>query len=154
MTFVAHAALGAGILGMFSRLFGRPRPWVRNVLVVFGAVLGMLPDALDAVLALLGLIERWSLYDVFHHHCPDWLLALPPVWLHLGTDRLIHLFPGYNWWPDFWYLEIGMWLVAFVLLRVLYEKELEELWERFWRWSCALFSRFRQWLRTRFSRPT
>ena len=119
ITFVAHSLLGAGVTGLVTKVaFGDPTPGI-----VVGAVLGGLPDTLDWLLATLGLTERWSIYVVMHHPKP-WLwwieLILFPIGLHCWLDTFVHKVPGGNWWGEYWWAEIGMWIVGGVLITLNY----------------------------------
>lgn len=124
MTFLAHSALGMGVLMGLVRwinpLTQKTTLWAWGAI---GLVLGGLPDTLDWVLAQFHVIGRWSLYGWFHHDYPLWLAFVFPTSLHILTDTWIHLFPGYNWWPEYWYLEVGMWLLAGVLIALALRKE-------------------------------
>jgi hypothetical protein len=89
-----------------------------------GALLGSLPDTLDWLLAVLGFVPRWEVYSWFHHSIPTWAeIVVFPVGLHVWSDRLVHLYPGYAWWPDFWYMEIGMWIVSGIVLSIAWRKK-------------------------------
>jgi hypothetical protein len=83
---------------------------------IAGFVLGTAPDTVDWLSAMIGLSERWSVYGWFHGKKRWYVMILPPVWLHIGMDTIIHTTPGYNWWPEFWYLEVEMWLVSALVL--------------------------------------
>jgi hypothetical protein len=119
VTFLAHSAFGAGVTGLVTKIaFGDPTPGV-----IVGGILGGLPDTLDWVLWKLGKIERWSVYSVMHHP-PLWLLILSiifcPIGIHIYLDTFIHKEPGYNWWPDYAWLEISLWIVGGTLITLNY----------------------------------
>jgi hypothetical protein len=117
VTFASHSCFGAGVTGLVTKIaFGDPTPGV-----IAGGILGGLPDTLDWVLWKLGKIKRWSLYDDFHHRMPLLLKILYfPVGLHVWLDTFVHLYPGYNWWPEYAWMEIGLWIVGGTLITLNY----------------------------------
>lgn len=123
-SFIAHGLMGAAVTTAYSstclsRKTKQNFFWAGGV----GFFLGILPDVLDWVLAILGLIPRWSLYTWFHHAMPTWMgILILPMGLHVWIDKLFHKYPGYNWWPDLWYLEAGAWVISVLLLLLWYSK--------------------------------
>lgn len=110
MTFVAHGLVGAASLLAIKNLRGSERvlPWL-----LAGFALGTVPDSLDWIFALFGILPRWELYSLFHG---GWLgiatAWITPIGLHLALDLIVHSGPpGWNWWPTFWWAEILCWLI-------------------------------------------
>lgn len=130
MTFMAHSLVGAVSLAAPYYLLRNQiakKDWRLgdfNWSTGIGATLGSLPDTLDWLLALLGLAQRWEVYMWFHAG-PGTLLTgwMPPIFMHLWLDSYIHTRPNYNWWPDFWWLEIACWIVTLPILYYLWREE-------------------------------
>ena len=88
-------------------LLSRKR-WVKWSLFGFGAIFGAWPDAAPAIAYWLGWeSDRWSLYNVYHHSW-TWFDLLPPFGLHVLSDIPFHPYPGFDWWPSLWYLEVTL----------------------------------------------
>lgn len=121
MTFLAHTALGAGLSASVARAYGAPA-WLRTTLGICGGILGALPDVGDWLVATLGFLPRWQLYNEMHLNSPWWLLIWPPYTLHVGLDTIVHTY-GPNWWPAYWWLEILLWVVAGLLFYHAYRKQ-------------------------------
>jgi hypothetical protein len=80
---------------------------------VSGGLFGMAPDAVDWIVYHLGLSARWVIYGLMHHGwISDILQYVPAYWLHLEIDKVVHVYPGYAWWPDYAWLEILHWFLG------------------------------------------
>jgi len=141
VTFPAHMIVGGSLCGTLLRTESlKTRVWA----YISGAILGGLPDTLDWLLAFFGLTLRWSVYDWFHHLVPWFIqLMLFPMGLHIQLDKIVHRFPGYNWWPEFWYLEVGMWLVGGLLTWFTFKEEIL----RAYLWVKGVISKFKRGMR-------
>jgi hypothetical protein len=114
MTFLAHTVLPGAIAAFaVSRVRSNRTFWA---VVIACAVLGSLPDTLDFVLALVGLVPRWSLYGWFHHNWPVALWWVVPITLHIVMDIPLHQFPGFNWWGSYWWAEVATWALALLFV--------------------------------------
>lgn len=127
MTIIAHGLTGgASFVLPWCLCCNRFRRYTEGIvdlrgwfwsLAAAGFVLGSLPDTLDWTLATLGWVDRWAVYGMFHTGtlgiCTAWI---PPIGLHFALDVWIHSPPGYNWWSDFWWLEVLAWVVSAVIL--------------------------------------
>ncbi|MEK7513129.1 MAG: hypothetical protein AAB601_02925 [Patescibacteria group bacterium] len=114
-TFVTHGLLGAASLAVPARLFGWP-PAVRRTLAALGFILGSAPDTFGWIAATFFGAPRWELYNQIHNGIYSAACYIVyPCGLHLVADRLFHPFPGYNWWPDLWWLEVSLGLLGISL---------------------------------------
>lgn len=110
MTFVAHGIAGAGLCAL---PFVKARPWLKWTAAIFGFLGGIAPDAADWIAATLFGATRWTLYTRMHSgDLAEVFIYHPAYCLHLAVDSVIHRFPGYNWWPEYWWLEIALWLLG------------------------------------------
>lgn len=114
MTFLVHGVLGAGVC---SLPFRWSRPWIRWAATAFGAVGGLAPDVADWIAAVVFGAPRWVLYSRMHSgDLVPYFIWHPSYALHLWLDSFIHIYPNYNWWGDFYWLEIGAWLLGAAFL--------------------------------------
>jgi len=118
MTFLAHGVLGAGFCALPWRWM--PKIWRKQAVLIasiFGFIGGIWPDIFDWVAATFFGATRWEYYTRMHTgDLVNTFYWHPAYAIHLYLDSFIHIKPGYNWWPDFWYLEIGSWVVGIFLL--------------------------------------
>ena len=90
MSFLNHGFTGLLVFwGLSLILFGHPSIW----LFILGFILGISPDTLDWLLAKLGLIERWTLYNWFHDTIYGFIVCfiLLAPFPHVVLDKLVHL---------------------------------------------------------------
>ena len=121
MTFAAHGILGAGVCMLPWKWC--PQPPRTTALIasgVFGFLGGIWPDAFDwAAAAFFGAV-RWEWYTRMHAgDLSTGILSYHPAFaLHLWVDSFIHdpARPGYDWWQDFWWLEILCWILGAALI--------------------------------------
>jgi len=110
MTFPAHGVFGAGVTALPFALFSDE---VKIVAASFGFLSGIAPDVTDWIAAKVFHGARWQLYTRMHSgDLVKYFRWMPAYYFHLEFDKIIHLYPGYNWWPRYWYLEIGLWFVG------------------------------------------
>lgn len=125
MTFAAHGLIGAAFCSLPS--YGGRR-WMRIASTALGLLGGIAPDAADWIAATALGAQRWVLYE--RMHTGDLVQAFswhPAYNLHLWMDRFIHVEPAYDWWADYWWMEIGCWAVGLAALAFVYLKEIGEL---------------------------
>jgi|GEM_PF-2795491 hypothetical protein len=114
-TFVTHGLVGAASLAVPVRLLGG-KPWLVRTAAALGFVLGSAPDTFDWVAATIFNADRWVLYSQFHDGIYTTVCAIVyPCGLHLLADKPFHRIPGYDWWNDLWWLEIGLGLCGLAL---------------------------------------
>ena len=120
MTFLAHGIAGAGIC---SFMFWRSPKWLKWTVAIQGALFGMAPDVVDWIAHVFWGTPRWSIYSWMHND-PGWFIYHPAYCLHLVVDAVIHdpNNPGYNWWPDYFWLEILLWVFGIGLLWLTFRK--------------------------------
>jgi len=132
VTFSAHAVAGAGLhsllymaINLAVFLHRGTGFWLNRsvwwVSALSGLIVGAAPDVVDWIASVLGLADRWVIYGLMHHGwLSDWLVYIPAYGLHLWIDSMIHLYPGYNWFADFWPLEVGLWCFGLSALYMTY----------------------------------
>lgn len=113
MTFAAHGVIGAGICAI---PFVRCKPWIKWSAAAFGFLGGIAPDAADFIAWVFG-AERWVLYSRMHSgDLVQYFIYHPAYALHLVLDSIIHRVPAYDWWADYYWIEIGCWVFGAALL--------------------------------------
>ena len=128
MTFIAHGIIGAGICALPFRWC---KDWWKYKASLIGAVFGFLggicPDAFDWIAATFFNVPRWEYYRRMHDGDLANLLIWHPAYaLHLYLDSFIHIKLGYDWWSDFWYLEIGCWIMGIFLIWFSFKERKKE----------------------------
>jgi hypothetical protein len=83
-----HALLGGAGMSLISK-----KKWLKIVLFVAGLLTGAWPDAIPWLLYQMGEVDRWALYNVYHHSW-TWMDALPPFGLHILIDLPWHSASG------------------------------------------------------------
>lgn len=110
MTFLGHGIFGAGVTAL---PFACASDEVKIVALSLGFFGGIAPDAADWIAATFFGADRWVLYGRMHvGDLVKYFKWFPAYYFHLEFDKIIHIYPGYNWWPRYWYLEIGLWFVG------------------------------------------
>lgn len=111
-TFVTHGLVGVASLAAPVRLLGG-RPWLARTAAVLGFILGSAPDTFDWFAATFLGAQRWVLYGQFHDGIYSTVCVIVyPCGLHLLADTPFHRIPGYDWWNDLWWLEVGLGLLG------------------------------------------
>jgi hypothetical protein len=103
--------------------------WAKHIAAGYGFLLGCWPDVGDWLVAFFKIRPRWELYVYYHHDAAWYWLINIPFFLHVKvTDPPFHIFPGWNWWPVMFSVELLWWYFAFTLLWYAYGAELRLWW--------------------------
>jgi hypothetical protein len=105
MTFLVHAALP----GSFTALLFRDWRFRWYAVGVFSFI-GLGPD-IGGFWAYI--TKDWTLYNTLHFWTvPLWsYVVMWPYVLHQYIDGIVH-FPTGQWWPQWWFLEVSLWVVT------------------------------------------